>query len=227
MTPSGETKRLNAFERYLSAWVALCIVAGVVLGTAAPGLVGVLSRLEVRHVNLPIAILIWLMIYPMMLRIDFAAIRGVGRRPRGHPGGPVRELAGEAVQHGGARLVLLQAPVRGTDRAGARRPVPGGRHHPGRGALHGHGVRLELSDRWRSRVHARPGGAERSHHAGRVRADRDPAARSVEHHRALRRPVLLGGPLHRDPAGGGDPVPHGPPAHPGPGVVRRRLPARG
>jgi ACR3 family arsenite transporter len=83
MNRPAEAKRLTAFERYLSAWVALCIVAGVALGTAAPGLVGVLSRLEVRHVNLPIAILIWLMIYPMMLRIDFAAVRGVGRRPKG------------------------------------------------------------------------------------------------------------------------------------------------
>jgi ACR3 family arsenite transporter len=78
-----DAKRLNLFERYLSAWVALCIVAGVALGTMAPGFVGALSRLEVRHVNLPIAVLIWLMIYPMMLRIDFAAVRGVGRRPRG------------------------------------------------------------------------------------------------------------------------------------------------
>jgi ACR3 family arsenite transporter len=83
MAPPADAKRLSAFERYLSAWVALCIVAGVALGTAAPGLVGALSRFEVRHVNLPIAVLIWLMIYPMMLRIDFAALRGVGRRPRG------------------------------------------------------------------------------------------------------------------------------------------------
>ena len=76
-------KRLSFFERYLSLWVALCIVAGVLLGTMAPGLVGALSRLEVRQVNLPIAVLIWLMIYPMMLRIDFAALRGVGQRPKG------------------------------------------------------------------------------------------------------------------------------------------------
>jgi ACR3 family arsenite transporter len=83
MSATGETKRLTVFERYLSVWVALCIVAGVVMGLVAPGLVGALSRLEVRHVNLPIAVLIWLMIYPMMLRIDFAALRGVGRRPKG------------------------------------------------------------------------------------------------------------------------------------------------
>jgi ACR3 family arsenite transporter len=76
-------KRLSFFERYLSLWVALCIVGGVVVGNAAPRLVAALSRLEVHHVNLPIAVLIWLMIYPMMLRIDFTALRGVGQRPRG------------------------------------------------------------------------------------------------------------------------------------------------
>ena len=76
-------KRLDRFERYLSLWVATCIVGGVAVGVAAPRLVLGLSRLEFHHVNLPIAVLIWLMIYPMMLRIDFTALRGVGRRPRG------------------------------------------------------------------------------------------------------------------------------------------------
>jgi ACR3 family arsenite transporter len=74
---------MSIFERYLSVWVALCIVAGIVIGRLGPGLVEGLSRLEVSHVNLPIAVLIWLMIYPMMLRIDFTALRSVGRQPRG------------------------------------------------------------------------------------------------------------------------------------------------
>ncbi|HEU5319795.1 MAG TPA: arsenical-resistance protein, partial [Methylomirabilota bacterium] len=78
--PSGA---LSFFERWLSAWVALCIVAGVALGAAAPGPVAALSRLEVHRVSLPIAVLVWLMIYPMMLRIDFAALGAVGARPRG------------------------------------------------------------------------------------------------------------------------------------------------
>lgn len=83
MTPVDATRRLSAFERYLSLWVALCIVGGVGIGMAAPGLVHGLSRIEISHVNLPIAVLIWLMIYPMMLRIDFTALREVGRRPKG------------------------------------------------------------------------------------------------------------------------------------------------
>jgi len=75
--------RLNVFERYLSVWVAFCIVTGIAIGKVSPGLVGALSRMEVSHVNLPVAVLIWLMIYPMMLRIDFSAVRDVGRRPKG------------------------------------------------------------------------------------------------------------------------------------------------
>ncbi len=82
-TDRAGTKRLTVFERYLSLWVALSIVAGVALGKLAPGPFVALSRIEVSHVNLPIAVLIWLMIYPMMLRIDFAALRSVGRRPKG------------------------------------------------------------------------------------------------------------------------------------------------
>jgi ACR3 family arsenite transporter len=83
MSVPPAARRLNPFERYLSLWVALCIAGGIGIGVVAPALVGALSRLEVRHVNLPIAVLIWLMIYPMMLRIDFASLRGVGRQPRG------------------------------------------------------------------------------------------------------------------------------------------------
>lgn len=79
-------KRLNLFERYLTLWVALCMAAGVALGQTAPGIISTLRRLEFgdgSHVNLPIAVLIWLMITPMMMKVDFASVRQVGRRPRG------------------------------------------------------------------------------------------------------------------------------------------------
>ena len=79
-------KRLNLFERYLTAWVALCMGAGVLLGSFLPGLTDALRRLEFAegsHINLPIAVLIWLMIYPMMLRVDLTSVLGVRRQPRG------------------------------------------------------------------------------------------------------------------------------------------------
>ena len=76
-------KRMDSFERYLSVWVALCIVIGIGLGKLFPGMVEALSKLEVSHVNLPIAVLVWLMIYPMMLKIDFSAIAKVGDKPKG------------------------------------------------------------------------------------------------------------------------------------------------
>lgn len=74
---------MGIFERYLTVWVGLCIIAGVVLGNLVPGIFGVIASLEWAHVNLVVALLIWVMIYPMMVQIDFSAIKNVGRRPRG------------------------------------------------------------------------------------------------------------------------------------------------
>ena len=79
-------KRLNVFERYLSVWVVLCMVVGVALGKAVPISMQALRGLEFgagSQINVPIAVLIWLMITPMMMKVDFGAIRNVGRRPRG------------------------------------------------------------------------------------------------------------------------------------------------
>ena len=78
--------RLGGAARFLSVWVALAIVAGVLLGRALPGLTALLRGMEFgdgSHVNVPIAALIWLMIVPMMMKVDFRAIRDVGTRPRG------------------------------------------------------------------------------------------------------------------------------------------------
>jgi ACR3 family arsenite transporter len=74
---------LGLFGRYLSIWVALCIVAGIGLGNFFPGVFAVLSRLEVARVNLVVAVLIWIMIYPMMVNVDFSALRRLGDRPKG------------------------------------------------------------------------------------------------------------------------------------------------
>jgi ACR3 family arsenite transporter len=79
-------KRLDVFGRYLTVWVVLCMAAGVLLGKRLPELTDALRRLELgegSRINVPIAVLIWLMIYPMMLRIDLASVLGVRKRPGG------------------------------------------------------------------------------------------------------------------------------------------------
>ena len=74
---------MGLFERFLTVWVGLGIAAGVGLGLLAPGAFAALAAVEYAHVNLVVAVLIWVMIYPMMIQIDFAAVRDVGKRPQG------------------------------------------------------------------------------------------------------------------------------------------------
>lgn len=76
-------KQMPVFERYLSLWVALCIAVGIGIGQLAGDNMQVLADAEIYKVNIPIAILIWLMIYPMMLQIDFSSIKNVGKAPKG------------------------------------------------------------------------------------------------------------------------------------------------
>lgn len=80
------TKRLNHFERYLSLWVGICMLVGVLVGKGLPYAVDRLRRMEfgaASQINIPIAVLIWLMIIPMMMKVDFASLRHVGKKPRG------------------------------------------------------------------------------------------------------------------------------------------------
>ncbi|MDT3336703.1 ACR3 family arsenite efflux transporter [Shewanella sp. SP1S1-7] len=74
---------MGIFERYLSVWVGLSILAGVVLGNVAPSVFAAVAALEFAHVNLVIALFIWIMIYPMMVQIDFSAVKNVGKAPKG------------------------------------------------------------------------------------------------------------------------------------------------
>lgn len=80
---SDNKKQIGFFEKYLSIWVALCIAAGIGIGYIAGDGVQVFSRMEIYNVNIPVAILVWLMIYPMMLQVDFSSIKNVGKRPKG------------------------------------------------------------------------------------------------------------------------------------------------
>jgi len=81
MTTETESA-LGVFERYLSLWVTLCIVAGVIVGAIAPRLFQAIAALEYANVNLVVALFIWVMIYPMMVNVDFASLRDVGKSPK-------------------------------------------------------------------------------------------------------------------------------------------------
>ena len=74
---------ISFFEKYLTVWVALCMAIGVAIGVYLPGIPEFLSRFEYYNVSIPVAILIWLMIYPMMLKVDFKSVKKVGENPKG------------------------------------------------------------------------------------------------------------------------------------------------
>ncbi len=74
---------ISYFERYLTLWVALCIIIGILIGQYLPIIPNTLSKFEYANVSIPVAILIWLMIYPMMLKVDFESVKNVGKRPKG------------------------------------------------------------------------------------------------------------------------------------------------
>jgi len=80
---STQKKRIGFFEKYLTLWVAICIAVGIGIGNYAGDSIQVLSNMEIYKVNIPVAILIWMMIYPMMLQVDFSSIKNVGKRPKG------------------------------------------------------------------------------------------------------------------------------------------------
>jgi ACR3 family arsenite transporter len=83
ISPRRAAPALGSFERYLTLWVALCIIAGIVLGRLIPGPFQALGRLTVAEVNIPVAVLIWLMIVPMLLKVDFGALHRVAEQWRG------------------------------------------------------------------------------------------------------------------------------------------------
>src|SRR5690606_32934179 len=81
--PCRRSALMGLFERFLSVWVGLGILAGIGLGVLAPDAFRAIAALEIAHVNLGVAVLIWLMIYPMMIQVDWQAVKDIRRRPRG------------------------------------------------------------------------------------------------------------------------------------------------
>jgi ACR3 family arsenite transporter len=74
---------MSFFDKYLTVWVALCMVAGVLIGRFLPGIPTFLGKFEYANVSIPIAVLIWVMIWPMMMKVDFTSIKNVGKNPKG------------------------------------------------------------------------------------------------------------------------------------------------
>jgi len=112
---------MSFIERTLSLWVRLCIVAGVVLGQLMPGVFQAIGAAEIAKVNLPVAALIWLMIVPMLVKIDFFRALGSAKALARHRGHAFRQLGGEAILHGSARHLLRRPsfspiPARRSDR---------------------------------------------------------------------------------------------------------------
>lgn len=83
MEKTAKNSGMGIFERYLTVWVALCIIVGIAVGKWLPAIPQTLGQWEYANVSIPVAILIWLMIYPMMLKVDFQSVKNVGRRPKG------------------------------------------------------------------------------------------------------------------------------------------------
>ena len=150
---------MSSFERYLTVWVALCIIAGVAFGHSFPAVFHMIGSAEIAKVNLPVAVLIWLMIIPMLVKIDFAALSRVQGALAGHRRHAVHQLGRKAVLDGVPGVALHRLGVQAISAAGADQQLYRRSHHPCGRPLHRDGVRLEQSVRWRAAFHAEPGRA--------------------------------------------------------------------
>ena len=183
---------MSVFERFLTFWVALCIIAGIAPGQLLPGVFHVIGDATVAQVNLPVAVLVWLMIVPMLLKIDPAALREVGQHWRG-----IATTVGVNWLIKPFSMALLAwifiahlfRPWLPADQIAS---YIGGPHPAGGGTLHGHGVRLVEPGRWRAAFHAVAGGAQRHDHGGGIRADCRPVARPLVDQRAVGHAVPVG-----------------------------------
>ena len=97
---------MSVFERYLTVWVFLCIVAGIAVGQFLPNVFQAIGRMEVAQVNLPVGVLIWVMIIPMLVKVDFSALGEVRKHVKGIWGHAVHQLACEAIFHGVSWLAV-------------------------------------------------------------------------------------------------------------------------
>ena len=188
---------MSLFERYLTVWVLLCIVAGIALGQVMPAVFAAISAMEVAKVNLPVAVLIWLMIVPMLVKIDFAALSAGDAALARHRRHAVHQLGGEAVLDGAARLVLHRLAVPALLPAGQIDSYIAGLILLAAAPCTAMVFVWSNLTRRRAAFHTVAGGAQRRDHDRRLRAARRLAARPLGDHRAVGDAAALGGALHR------------------------------
>ncbi len=188
---------IGFFERWLTAWVALCIVIGIALGQWFPAPVKALGELEVARVNLPGRRAHLGDDRPDADAHRFRRAAPGDRSLARHRRHPVRQLGREAVLDGAPRVDLRPRRLRAMATGRATGQLRRGPHPARRRALHGDGVRLEPADARRSLLHVVAGGAERPHHGLRVRADRRIAARPLRDRRAVGHAARVRRALHR------------------------------
>ena len=187
---------MSTFERYLTVWVALCIILGIALGQFFPSVFHVIGSAEIAKVNLPVAVLIWLMIIPMLVKIDFAALSQVKDHWRGigvtlFINWAVKPFSMALLGLAIRRLVVQALPSGGSDQQLYRRS------HSSRGsAVHCNGVRLEQPLRRRTAFHAEPSCAQRRHYGVRVCADCRAPSRLVGNYCPVGNPTPVGRPLY-------------------------------
>ena len=80
---NNQNKAINTFQRYLSVWVLFCMAIGVLIGHFVPAIPATLGKFQISGISIPIAVLIWVMIYPMMMKVDFQSIKQIGKNPKG------------------------------------------------------------------------------------------------------------------------------------------------
>ena len=143
---------MGNFERYLSVWVALAIAAGIGLGQVAPGVFGVLSSMEYANVNFPVALLIWAMVWPMMIGVDFATLKDVGDKPKGLIITLVVNWLIKPFTMAALGVLFFRYVFADLIHCGS--------YPARRGAVHGHGLRLVAADARGPELYAGPGQRE-------------------------------------------------------------------
>ena len=158
MSKNPNTAGIRVFQKYLTVWVALCMVAGVLIGKFLPQIPTFLNQFEYANVSIPIAILIWLMIYPMMMKVDFQSIKNVGKTPKGLFVTWVTNWLIKPFTMYGIAGFFFFCSVQGLYHTGTCHGISGRCGVAGSSSVYGYGICVEYADQRESCLHSGAGG---------------------------------------------------------------------